>query len=56
MAYAERSAVGNANRQVGEDGKDSVCQGGSEGQVVRNLVDGEEEVLVCGRTNDIGGR
>lgn len=51
----KRGAVGNADWQICKDSKESVCQGRSEGQVVRYLVDGEEEVLVGCGTNRVGG-
>jgi len=52
---AEGGGVGDANGKVGEDGEEPVEERGLESKIVRNLVDGEEEVLVCGRANDVGG-
>lgn len=52
--YSERGAIGNANGKVGKDGDEAVEAGALKGQVVRDLVDGEEEVLVGGRTKDVG--
>lgn len=50
----ERSRVWDADWQVGNNGKETVCKAGFEGKVVRDLVDGQEEVLVGGSTNDVG--
>ena len=55
-AYAERSAVGEPDGDVGEDGEDPVGGRGAEGQVVGDFVDGEEEVLVRGRADNVGGQ
>lgn len=51
---AERGTVGNANGQVGEDGEQTVGGRRAEGKVVRDLVDGQEEVLVGSRAYDVG--
>jgi hypothetical protein len=56
MVRAERGAVGDADGQVGEDGDDAVGQRRAEGQVVRDLVDGEEEVLVRRGADDVGSQ
>ena len=50
----EGCAVGDADRQVGEDCQESICCRGAEGEVVRDLVDGEEEVLVGSRADRVG--
>ena len=54
MVRAKRGAVGDANGQVGEDGDDAVGERRAEGQIVRNLVDGEEEVLVGCSADKVG--
>lgn len=51
--YSERSAIGEADGQVCKDGEQPIGQGGSEGQVVGDLVDGEEEVLVRRRAKNV---
>lgn len=51
----EGGAVGDANGQVGEDGEDAVSERRAEGQIVRDLVDGQEEVLVGCGADDVGG-
>ena len=51
MVGSKGCAVRYANGEVGEDSKQPVCQRAPESQVVRDLVDGKEEVLVCGGTN-----
>lgn len=56
MVRAERGAVRYPNGQVGEDGDDAVGQRRAEGQIVRDLVDGEEEVLVRGGADNVGGQ
>lgn len=53
---AEGGAVGDANGQVREDGDDAVGQGRAEGEVVGDFVDGQEEVLVGGGADDVGGQ
>lgn len=50
----ESSAVGYSNGKIREDGHQSVRQGGFEGQVVGDFMDGEKEILVRGCTNDVG--
>lgn len=40
--YPKGSAVWQANGQVGKDGKEPVGHGRPEGEVVRDLMDGEE--------------
>jgi len=52
---AEGGGVRDADGDVSEDGEKPVEERGFESEIVRNLVDGEEEVLVCGRANDVGG-
>lgn len=49
----EARAVRQPDGQVGEDGEQPVCQRGSEGQVVADFMDREEEVLVRGRADDV---
>lgn len=55
MVGPEGGAVGDANGQVGEDGEDAVSERRAEGQIVRDLVDGQEEVLVGCGADDVGG-
>lgn len=50
---AERGAVGDADGQVGEDSEQSVGRRRAEGEVVADLVDGEEQVLVRGGADDV---
>ena len=57
----EGGAVGDADGQVRDDGEEPVRRGRAEGEVVADLVDGEEEVLVGGCADDVrqepeGGR
>lgn len=54
QTYPERSRVGNPNRQVGKDSKHAVRKWRLEGQVVRDLMNSQEEVLVGGCANDVG--
>lgn len=51
--YPERGAIRHANGEVRKDGEKPVRDGRSEGQVVGDLVDREEEVLVGGRAEDV---
>ena len=51
---AEGGGVGDADGDVGEDGEEAVGQGGAEGEVVADFVDGQEAVLVCRRADDVG--
>lgn len=44
--YPERGTVWGADGQVGKDGEQAVGHGRLEGEIVRDFVDGEEEVLV----------
>ena len=53
VVLLECSAVGYANGQVGEDGKRLVEYDAREREVVRDLVDGKEEVLVRGASNEV---
>jgi hypothetical protein len=52
--YSERGRVGDADWQVRNDSEKAVRQTRFESEVVRDLVDGQEEVLVGGSTNDVG--
>lgn len=54
-AYSEGCTVGYANWDVGEDGEEAVRGGRAEGEVMRDFMDGEEEVLVGCCTDDVGG-
>lgn len=51
--YSERGRVGNADWQVGDDSEKAVCKTRFECKVVRDLVNGQEEVLVGSGTNDV---
>jgi hypothetical protein len=52
--YSERGRVGNANWQVRDNSEKTVCETRLEGKVVRDFVNGQEQVLVGGSTNDVG--
>lgn len=47
------STVGNANGQIGNNGEQPVGERAPKGQVVRNLVDGQEQVLVRRGAKDV---
>lgn len=53
LAYPERSTVGNANGQVGNNSNQAVGQRALEGKIVRNLVNGQKQVLVRGGAKDV---
>ena len=55
VVRAERGGVGDSDGEVGEDGEEAVGERGFEGEVVGYFVDGEEEVLVRGRADGVGG-
>ncbi len=50
----ESGAVGNPYGKIGEDCTEPIRKGRSESQVMGDLVDRQEEILVCRCTNDIG--
>lgn len=52
--HAERGTVGDADGQVGDNGEQAVGERAPKGQVVRDFVDGEEQVLVGGGAEDVG--
>ncbi len=52
--HSECGAVGDADGEVREYGKEPVGERRAEGKVVGDFVDGEEEVLVGGRADDVG--
>lgn len=54
LSYSEGCAVGYSNWQVCKHCVQSVCGWRSEGEVVGDLMDGEEEVLVSSRADDVG--
>ena len=54
VVWAERGAVGDANGQVGKNSDDTVGQRRAKGQVVRDLMDSEEQVLVRRSADDVG--
>lgn len=54
QTYPERSRVGNSNGQIGKDSKHAVRKWRLEGQVMRDLMNSQEEVLVGGCANDVG--
>lgn len=54
MVGTEGGTVGNPDGEVGENREEAVELGGPEGEVVGDLVDGEEEVLVGGCAYDVG--
>jgi len=53
LAHPEGGTVRHADGQVREDGEEAVGLRGAEGEVVGDFVDGEEEVLVRGGTEDV---
>ncbi len=53
-SYAKSSAVRHPDRQVRKDGAEAVRERGFEGEVVRDFVDGEKQVLVRSRADDVG--
>ena len=55
-AYSEGGAVGDADWEVGEDGEEAVRGGGAEGEVMRDFMDREEEILVGRCADDVGGQ
>lgn len=52
--YSKGGAVWDANGQIRNDGEQPVGEWTLEGEVVRDFVDGEEQVLVGGRAKDVG--
>lgn len=52
--HSEGRRVWYANRYIGNDGKQTVGQWALKGQVVRDFVDGEEEILVRSCADDVG--
>lgn len=55
QAHPKRSTIRQPNRQIGKDGKQPVRQRRPECQVMRDLMDREEEVLVRRCANNIRG-
>ena len=55
-SYPEGGAIRSPDGQVGEDSEQAIGQGRPEGEVVRDLVDGQEEVLVRRCPKDVGDR
>ena len=53
--YPERGAVRQPNREIGKDCQQAIAHWGPEGQVMRNFMDGEEEVLVGGCSDQVCG-
>lgn len=53
FTYPERSTVRNANGQVGNNSDQAIGQRALEGKVVRDLVDGQKQVLVRGGAKDV---
>ena len=51
---AEGRRIRDADGKVGEDGQQTIRQRRLEGKVMRNLVDGEEAVLIGGRADYVG--
>lgn len=56
VPYPERSRVWDANGQVCENRKHAVGKRRLEGQVVRDLMDCQEEILVRRCANGIGSQ
>ena len=46
--------IGQADGEVGEDGKQTIEKRSSKGQIMADFMDGEEEVLVCCGSNNVG--
>jgi hypothetical protein len=51
--YPERSRVRNANRQISEDSQHAVRKWRFKSQIMRNLMNSQEEILVRRRANDV---
>ena len=51
--YPERSAVRHGDGEVGHHSDQAIGNWRPEGQVVRDLMDGKEEVLVRGSADDV---
>ena len=54
-AYAKSRAVRHGDGQIGDNGQQPIRRRRLEGQVVRDLVDGEEQVLVRGGADHVRG-
>lgn len=52
--YPERSTVWQPDWKIGKDCKQPVCKWRLEGQIMGDLVDGQEQVLVCSGSNHVG--
>jgi hypothetical protein len=55
VVRAESSAVRNADWKVGKDCKKAVVERLAEGEVMRDLVNRQEQVLICSCAHDVGG-
>lgn len=53
MIPLERHRIRNTNSDIRHHGKDLVGEDTLESEVVRDLVNGEKDVLVCGSTDDV---
>ena len=52
-AYLERGRVWDTDREVGKDSESLVSSDAPEREVVRDFVDGEEEIVVRGSANHV---
>ena len=55
-AYLERGRVWDTDREVGKDSESLVSSDAPEREVVRDFVNGEEEVVVRGAANRVRGK
>jgi len=54
VVLLEHHGEGDADREVGKDGEEAVLAHAAEGEVVRDLVHGEERVLVGRAADEVG--
>lgn len=55
MAYPKRSTIWNPNRQIGNNSQHPVGHGRFKGEIMRDLMDGQEQVLVGSGSDHICG-
>lgn len=53
-AYPEGGTIGQPDGEIGEDGQETVGQGRAKGEVMGDLVDGQEDILVGGGSDHVG--
>lgn len=51
----EGSTIWETNRQIREYSENTVRKRGPKGKIVGYLMDGQESILICCCSNDIGG-